>query len=182
MIRYANRSIDTRIIGAASRNRFAAGLAVAMTIGLGCNAGAQQADTTAIPSGAAHGSELGEIVVTAEKRSATVQTTPLSVTALSGDQLQSQGITNITEVAGDTPGISMRTAGPGQTELEMRGMSSSGGYSPTVGFYLDETPLTPPAASLNGKVVIDPDLFDLNRVEVLRGPQGTLYGAGSMGD
>jgi outer membrane receptor protein involved in Fe transport len=127
------------------------------------------------------GSALQEVVVTAEKRSSTVQNTPISVTALTGDQLQSQGVSGVAGVAAETPGISMRTAGPGQTELEMRGMASGGGSSPTVGFYLDETPLTPPAASLNGKVVIDPDLYDLNRVEVLRGPQGTLYGAGSMG-
>ncbi len=124
---------------------------------------------------------IEEVVVTAEKRKSTVQGTPLSITALSGRQLQQQGITTISQVVDTTPGISMRSSGPGQTELEARGLSSSGGSSPTVGFYLDETPLTPPAASLNGKVVIDPDLFDLNRVEVLRGPQGTLYGAGSMG-
>lgn len=60
-------------------------------------------------------------------------------------------------------------------------MTSSGGNSSTVGFYLDDTPLTAPAGSFNGKVVIDPSLYDLNRVEVLRGPQGTLYGSGSMG-
>jgi outer membrane receptor protein involved in Fe transport len=63
----------------------------------------------------------------------------------------------------------------------MRGLASSGGSSPTVGFYLDDTPLTAPPFTPTGKVVIDPDLFDLNRVEVLRGPQGTLYGSGSMG-
>src|SRR6202042_609228 len=79
------------------------------------------------------------------------------------------------------PGVSMRSSGPGQTELEMRGMTSAGGNSSTVGFYLDDTPLTSPASAQNGKVVIDPDLYDLNRVEVLRGPQGTLYGSGSMG-
>ena len=79
------------------------------------------------------------------------------------------------------PGVSMRTSGPGQTELEMRGMTSSGGNSSTVGFYLDDTPLTAPASAQNGKVVIDPNLYDLNRIEVLRGPQGTLYGSGSMG-
>ncbi len=124
---------------------------------------------------------LQEVVVTAEKRESTVQSTPLSITAVSGEQLQAQGIANVMDAARQIPGISMRSAGPGQTELEMRGMASSGGSSPTVGFYLDETPLTPPAAALNGKVVIDPDLFDLARVEVLRGPQGTLYGAGSMG-
>ncbi len=126
-------------------------------------------------------SGVEEVVVTAEKRTATVQSAALSITALSGAALQRQGISNIVQVAQETPGISLRSSGPGQTELEMRGMSSSGGSAPTVGFYLDETPLTPPAASLNGKVVIDPDLFDLNRVEVLRGPQGTLYGSGSMG-
>jgi outer membrane receptor protein involved in Fe transport len=75
----------------------------------------------------------------------------------------------------------MRTSGPGQTELEMRGMTSGGGNSSTVGFYLDDTPLTAPASAQNGKVVIDPNLYDLNRIEVLRGPQGTLYGSGSMG-
>ena len=124
---------------------------------------------------------LEEIVVTAEKRASTVQDTPISMTALSGDLMQQEGITDLSGVIQAVPGISMRTAGPGQTELEMRGLSSSGGAAPTVGFYLDDYPLTPPAAALNGKVVIDPDLFDLNRVEVLRGPQGTLYGSGSMG-
>jgi iron complex outermembrane recepter protein len=124
---------------------------------------------------------LQEIVVTAEKRESTVQDTPISMTALSGEQLQQEGISGITGIIQTVPGLSMRTAGAGQTELEMRGLSSSGGSSPTVGFYLDDYPLTPAAAALNGKVVIDPDLFDLNRVEVLRGPQGTLYGSGSMG-
>jgi iron complex outermembrane recepter protein len=130
----------------------------------------------------AGGSEvLQEVVVTAEKRASTVQDTPISMTALSGDLMQQQGIASLGDVIQAVPGISVRTAGPGQTELEMRGLSSSGGSSPTVGFYLDDYPLSPPAAALNGKVVIDPDLYDLNRVEVLRGPQGTLYGSGSMG-
>jgi iron complex outermembrane recepter protein len=79
------------------------------------------------------------------------------------------------------PGVSFRTAGPGQTEYEMRGLTSAGGSVATVGFYLDEVPLSASAVALNGRTVIDPDLFDLNNVEVLRGPQGTLYGAGSMG-
>jgi iron complex outermembrane receptor protein len=126
-------------------------------------------------------SDLAEIVVTAEKRESTVQATPISITAITGDQLQAQGISGIGGIVAAVPGISMRTSGPGQTELEMRGLASSGGAAPTVGFYLDEVPLTPPPFTPLGKVVIDPDLFDLNRVEVLRGPQGTLYGAGSMG-
>jgi outer membrane receptor protein involved in Fe transport len=124
---------------------------------------------------------LEEIVVTAEKRNSTVQDTPISMTALSGDQLISQGITTVEDVAAKVPGISIRTAGPGQTEYEMRGLSAGGGSAATVGFYLDETPLSASAVALNGRTVIDPDLFDLSHVEVLRGPQGTLYGSGSMG-
>jgi outer membrane receptor protein involved in Fe transport len=60
-------------------------------------------------------------------------------------------------------------------------MTSSGGDTATVGFYLDDVPLTGPAGAQNGHVVIDPSLYDLSRVEVLRGPQGTLYGGSSMG-
>jgi iron complex outermembrane recepter protein len=143
--------------------------------------GQAAAQTTVSTANAGNDSGLAEIVVTAEKRSSTIQDTPISISALSGEQLQQQGISGITGVVQSIPGISMRTSGPGQTELEMRGLSSSGGSSPTVGFYLGDYPLTAPAASLVGKVVIDPDLYDLNRVEVLRGPQGTLYGSGSMG-
>jgi len=125
--------------------------------------------------------QLQEVVVTAEKRQETVQATPISISALSDVQLERANITNLEELAGSVPGISMRTAGPGQTEYEMRGLTSAGGSTATVGFYLDETPLSANAVALNGRTVIDPDLFDLNHVEVLRGPQGTLYGAGSMG-
>src|ERR1017187_7788535 len=124
--------------------------------------------------------DLQEIVVTAEKRESTVQKTPISMTAISGSDLQAQGLSDMTSVAQQVPGVSFKTSGPGQTEFEMRGLTSTGGESPTVGFYLDETALTPPGMAQNGKVVVDPSLYDLNRVEILRGPQGTLYGAGSM--
>jgi iron complex outermembrane receptor protein len=138
---------------------------------------AAAAATTTTPSG----KELEEVVVTAEKRESTVQETPISLSALSSAQLQNQNISSIEDLAGAVPGVSMRTAGPGQTEYEMRGLTSAGGSTATVGFYIDETPLSASAVALNGRTVIDPDLFDLNHVEVLRGPQGTLYGAGSMG-
>jgi outer membrane receptor protein involved in Fe transport len=140
-------------------------------------ASAQQSEPTAEQPAA----QLEEIVVTAEKRETTADKTPISITAVSGRDLQERGITEFSALAAETPGVSMKTEGPGQTEFEMRGMTSSGGNSPTVGFYLDDVPLTAPAAAQNGKVVIDPSLYDLNRVEVLRGPQGTLYGSSSMG-
>jgi outer membrane receptor protein involved in Fe transport len=130
---------------------------------------------------AADDTGLEEITVTAEKFNSTVQSTPISMTAISGDQLAATGIVAIEDIVREVPGLSMRSAGPGFTEIEARGLASNGGAAPTVGFYLDEVPLSPPALSQSGKVVIDPDLYDLNRVEVLRGPQGTLYGAGSMG-
>src|SRR6202790_1905471 len=124
---------------------------------------------------------LEEIIVTAEKRESTVQATAISMTALSAGDLAQENIVSVEDLVGKVPGISLRTAGPGQTEYEMRGLSSGGGTAATVGFYIDETPLSASAVALNGRTVIDPDLFDLNHVETLRGPQGTLYGSGSMG-
>jgi iron complex outermembrane receptor protein len=153
-------------------------------LGAACLAGLSWASPAATDAAATtpNGeSGLEEITVTAERYVSTIQNTPISISALSGAELQAQGITTVQEIARDVPGLSMRYASPGLTEYEARGLASNGGAAPTVGFYLDEIPLSPPAVSQSGKVVIDPDLYDVQRVEVLRGPQGTLYGSGSMG-
>ncbi len=84
---------------------------------------------------------LAEIVVTAERYTSTIQNTPISITALTGDQLNAAGITSLEDVIREVPGLSMRSSGPGLTELEARGLASNGGAAPTVGFYLDEIPL-----------------------------------------
>ena len=142
-----------------------------VTAALAQDGAAQQTDST----------ELKEIVVTAERREATVQTTPISITALSGADLQLEGITSAQGIATRVPGLSIASAGPGNAVYQIRGLTSTGGESSTVGFYLDDIPITQPVSASLGKVAIDPNLYDLQRVEVLRGPQGTLYGAGSMG-
>ncbi len=125
--------------------------------------------------------QLEEIIVTAEKRATRIQDTPISVTAISGVDLDAQGVADIDDAARGIPGVALTTGGPGQTEYTIRGMPSSGAAVATVGFYLDDVPMTAPSGAQNGHVVIDPNLYDLNRIEVLRGPQGTLYGSGSMG-
>jgi iron complex outermembrane receptor protein len=135
------------------------------------------------PNAAASASvlELGEVKVTAEKQVGTEQDTPISMAVDGGQALIDRGIIDVTALLQATPGVSLKSNGPGQTEFEMRGMTSSGGNSPTVGFYLDDIALTAPAGAQNGKVVLSPSLYDVERTEVLRGPQGTIYGSGSMG-
>src|ERR1700678_2901182 len=125
--------------------------------------------------------QLGEVTVTAEKQVGTEQDTPISMAVEPAEDLLNRGIVDVASLAVETPGVSLKSNGPGHTEFEMRGMTSSGGNSPTVGFYLDDVALTAPAGAQNGKVVLTPPLFDIDRTEVLRGPQGTLYGSGSMG-
>jgi len=134
-----------------------------------------------VATGATDSEQSAEVVITAQKRASTVQETPISIAAVSGDDLRARGVPSLAALAQGTPGVSLKSEGPSQTEIEMRGMTSSGGNSATVGFYLDDIPLAGPASAQNGHVVIDPDLYDLNRIEVLRGPQGTLFGSGSMG-
>jgi len=174
MVRHRHRSVRWKSTALASLVALT-GLAESASA-VDAAAGATDASSAATDSGG-----LSEITVTAERFKSTIQSTPISISALSGDQLAAAGLTRIQDFVHEIPGLSMRTAGPGLTEYEARGLASNGGAAPTVGFYLDEIPLSPPAVSQSGKVVIDPNVYDIERVEVLRGPQGTLYGSGSMG-
>jgi iron complex outermembrane receptor protein len=141
--------------------------------------GHAMAADTASPS---QTNNLEEIVVTAEKRNVDIQLVPVSVTAVSGDTLQALGATQLADYAQYVPGMIVATGGsPGQVSVSLRGI---GGFGPgsTTGFYIDDSPVGSSAnfAEAN-QFALDLMPYDLDRLEVLRGPQGTLYGAGAMG-
>ena len=125
----------------------------------------------------------GQIVVTAQKRDERQQSVPISMTAVSEQTLARTGVDSLADLARQAPGLSVVSSGPGQNILIVRGISSTAGTAGTVGYYLDDTPISASsnASLLSLRGLIDPSVFDIARVEVLRGPQGTLYGSSSMG-
>jgi len=122
-----------------------------------------------------------DVTVTAMKRDETLSKTPFSIAAPTEESLREHGVETIEEVAANVAGFSVQNLGPGQNQVSMRGVSSGQiardqpGVKESVGAYLDESVIS---LSL---FTPDLDLFDINRVEVLRGPQGTLFGSGSEG-
>jgi iron complex outermembrane recepter protein len=121
-----------------------------------------------------------EITVTAMKRDETILNVPFSVAAPTEEMLRSRGVDDIEGVAANVGGFTVQNLGPGQSQVAMRGVSAGQivrdqpGVKEQVGVYLDESVIS---LSL---FTPDLDLFDTNRVEVLRGPQGTLFGSGSL--
>src|SRR5437868_1726747 len=142
---------------------------VAAVAGLPFVASAQQPDQGAIQ----------EIIVTAQKREANLQDVPFSVSATSQEQIRNSGSENLIDLARNIAGFTVADLGPGQSQMAIRGISSGQvirdqpGVKEQVGVYLDESPIS--------VALFTPDLelFDLDRFEVLRGPQGTLFGSGS---
>jgi iron complex outermembrane receptor protein len=125
--------------------------------------------------------QIEEVVVTALKRSTTIQTTPISISAVTEKSLQALGASGIQDYFRTVPNLQVDGNSPTSRRLTLRGVRSAG--EATVGLYYDETPLTGPAGTTAdaSSTSADVNLFDAERVEVLRGPQGTLYGSGSMG-
>ncbi len=138
-------------------------------------------DKPATTAPAADSNQLTDVIVTANRSGAqSLQKVPMAVSVVNVDQITKSGQGNITDIAKFTPSLSITEGAPGYQKFNMRGLST-GGYASSdtsdrslVAVYLDDTPI-----SVQGQT---PDLkvYDLERVEVLRGPQGTLYGAGSM--
>jgi outer membrane receptor protein involved in Fe transport len=127
--------------------------------------------------------ELEEVIVTATKKEASAQDIPVAISALSEEAMQQLGVTSFSDYLVQLPGVTAGGGGPGTNTIYIRGVASTtpnlstsgvAGLAPNVAFYLDEQPLTQPGRNL------DVYAADLARVEVLKGPQGTLFGASSQ--
>lgn len=122
---------------------------------------------------------LEEIVVTARKVSERLKDVPITIDVITRDDLRNAGAADIKDLFGSIPGLSASNADRNLARYSIRGVSSNAG-APTVGIYLDDIALA--ATGEGGSVgALDPGMFDLERVEVLKGPQGTLYGGSAMG-
>tara|TARA_R100001224_G_scaffold8233_3_gene4379 strand:+ start:2783 stop:5131 length:2349 start_codon:yes stop_codon:yes gene_type:complete len=158
--------------------RFGSSALVIAMLASGVTAHAQEADA-AKKETATQGGDV--IIVTAQKREQTLAEIPQSISVLGGEKLEQQQATSFVDYAAQVPGLSLEQSNPGQTRVILRGVNT-GGASPTAAIYVDETPFSPSTGQANGAVLAgDIDTFDIERVEVLRGPQGTLYGANSLG-
>ncbi len=134
---------------------------------------------------AAANSSLDEIVVTAQKRSEPLVQVPSSISVLTGADLERYGSSSLIDFGNSVPGLSVQSSGtPGQTTVVIRGISTGPNYTvaPLVGTYIDETPIGPSSSQVEANFY-SPDLmpYDVERIEVIEGPQGTLYGASAMG-
>jgi len=145
-----------------------------------------QESTTPPPTTAAdppaQATTLDVLMVTATKRSESLQNVAVAVSALGYDDIEQRGLTGMADYLTKLPSVTMQDRGPGRNQVVIRGIASeaSGTADNTVGIYIGEMPLSAGLAfGANGYP--DLKLYDVNRVEVLRGPQGTLYGSGSMG-
>jgi outer membrane receptor protein involved in Fe transport len=140
------------------------------------------AQATSTPDAADDSQALGTIIVTAEKRSEDIQEVPMSISVIGEDELENLHATQLTDFAGYIPGFIVQDGGaPGQATLALRGIPPISAGS-TVATYIDETPL---GSSSNygagSSIILDLLPYDFQSFEVLRGPQGTLYGATSLG-
>ena len=153
---------------------------LAVTIGSAANAQVQE-QAPPQQDQSATDKESAEIIITAQKRAEKILDIPQSVTVVGGDTLERQHAVTFSDYLAQVPGLSLEQTQPGQGRLVLRGVNT-GGVSSTVAVYVDETPFGSSTGLVNGAVLAgDFDTFDVARLEVLRGPQGTLYGASSLG-
>ena len=122
---------------------------------------------------------VGEVIVTATRRAERLQDVPLSITTLSQDELTEKGIVGYEGLAYETPGVILNRASANFNNFTARGIATNGygaNLQSTVAIYIDELPIS----SNGNSTILDPSLYDVERIEFLRGPQGTLFGSGSL--
>jgi len=164
-----------------SLGMFLAGTSALAAAGPAFGQNANTNPTNGQPAASQAPADQNEIIITAEKRPQLLLDVPQSVTAVSGGTLEAQHATNFQDYLKLVPGLQLNQDTPGEGRLIIRGVNT-GGVASTVSVYMDETPFGSSSGLVNGAVLAgDFDTFDLNRIEVLRGPQGTLYGASSLG-
>ncbi|UZK65373.1 TonB-dependent receptor [Sphingomonas sp. M1-B02] len=130
---------------------------------------------------ASAGQDESQIVVTAQKREQVLIDVPQSVSVVSGATLERQQAVTFQDYAKLIPGLQLEQSNPGEARIVLRGINT-GGVASTVSTYIDETPFGSSSGQNNGAILAGEfDTFDVARIEVLRGPQGTLYGASSLG-
>jgi outer membrane receptor protein involved in Fe transport len=125
------------------------------------------------------GAKLEEIVVTATRQARPLSTVPISASVFTRKTLEAEGATQIDDIALMTPGVTFTRGNSGTAQIAIRGINSDSGAS-TTGVYIDDTPVQSRVIGFSSTTIF-PDVFDVERVEILRGPQGTLFGAGSEG-
>jgi iron complex outermembrane receptor protein len=145
--------------------------AAVATVTAGAAAAAEAAGTTT------RGEGLQEVVVTATRHEEVLSRVPISVTALTQETMDQKGIKDFQDIARFTPGVTIDNSAT--NAISIRGISSSAGAG-TTGIYIDDTPIQMRSVGFNPDDAL-PKTFDLQRVEILRGPQGTLFGAGAEG-
>ncbi len=169
-------------LGLNSRNTLLASVGlIGLALGSTANAQVQEQQTPPQEDQSATDADGGEIIITAQKREEAILDIPQSVTVVGGDTLERTHAVTFQDYLSQVPGLSMEQSTPGVGRLVLRGVNT-GGVSSTVAVYVDETPFGSSTGLVNGAVLAgDFDTFDISRIEVLRGPQGTLYGASSLG-
>ncbi|WP_043288571.1 TonB-dependent receptor [Paraburkholderia oxyphila] len=124
---------------------------------------------------------LNTFEVTANRRREPAREVPMQLNVLSSQELQRKGATSMQDYLSKEPGVSLVSSGP-VNQISMRGITTGSDISPTVGVYVDDIPFGGSTIwSRGAQLALDMGLLDLNHIEILRGPQGTLYGAGAMG-
>ena len=171
--------------GCCRHSRLALAIGAAVALSTAGTALAQDADPSTAPEAAStapDATELDRVVVTANKRQENIREVATAITRIGEQQLENLNATQMADYASYVPGLQMRSSGtPGQVQVSMRGIAAMSPGS-TVGTYVDETPVGSNSLYQQATLYqLDLLPYDVESIEVLRGPQGTLYGAGAMG-